>query len=125
MKLRIDGKLNHYYVQTLCMMLFPGVKFSEDEVESPETTVAHVKTEPLLHKTDGAAKEYGIRAEVMLRHAGKCASSVHEMAYSVLYTHEKTEKIAVGHSLRRGVLWECRCFESGGCGYCADKATEV
>ncbi len=96
MKLRIDGKINHYYVQTLCMMLFPGVRFSEDEVESPDATAAYVKTEPLLREAEGAAGEYGIRAEVTLCHAGRCASSVHEMAYSALHTHEKTEKIAVG-----------------------------
>ena len=44
MKLRIDGKINQYYVQTLCMMLFPGVKFAEDEVETPESTSAYVHT---------------------------------------------------------------------------------
>ena len=40
MKLRIDGKINPYYVQTLCMMLFPGVKFSEDELETENLSLA-------------------------------------------------------------------------------------
>ncbi|MBE6657572.1 MAG: coproporphyrinogen dehydrogenase HemZ [Ruminococcaceae bacterium] len=92
MKLRIDGKINQYYVQTLCMMLFPGVKFAEDEIETPDSTAAYVKTEPLY---DGDA-EIGVRASVTLRHDGREASSVHEMCYSALHTHEKTVKIVIG-----------------------------
>ena len=30
MKLIIDGQANVYYVQTLCMIFYPGEKFSED-----------------------------------------------------------------------------------------------
>ena len=30
MKLYIDGNINRYYVQTLCMIFFPGEKFPED-----------------------------------------------------------------------------------------------
>ena len=75
MKLRIDGKINQYYVQTLCMMLFPGVKFAEDEVETPNSTSAYVHTEALCE--DGA--EVGIRASVTLRHDGKEASAQHDM----------------------------------------------
>ncbi len=92
MKLRIDGKINNYYVQTLCMMLFPGVKFAEDEVETPDSTAAYVSTEPM---TDGDA-EVGIHASVTLRYAGEEATVSHDMRYSTLHTHEKTEKIVVG-----------------------------
>ena len=31
MRLYIDGSVNKYYIQTLCMIFFPGSKFSEDE----------------------------------------------------------------------------------------------
>ena len=92
MKLRIDGKINNYYVQTLCMMLFPGVKFAEDEVETPDSTAAYVSTEPM---TDGDA-EVGIHASVTLRYAGEEATVSHDMRYSTLHTHEKTAKIVVG-----------------------------
>ena len=31
MKLNVSGNINQYYVQTLCMIFFPGEHFSEDE----------------------------------------------------------------------------------------------
>ena len=37
MKLFVDGDINAYYVQTLCMLFFPGAKFAENEPDTPET----------------------------------------------------------------------------------------
>ena len=31
MILKVDGNINRYYVQTLCMVFFPGATFGEDE----------------------------------------------------------------------------------------------
>ena len=31
MKLFIDGNINTYYAQSLCMIFFPGAKFAQDE----------------------------------------------------------------------------------------------
>ena len=31
MKIQISGNIGEYYVQTLCMLFFPGVKFSKNE----------------------------------------------------------------------------------------------
>ena len=31
MKIQISGNIGEYYVQTLCMLFFPGVKFSKAE----------------------------------------------------------------------------------------------
>ena len=39
MKLNIEGKVNVYYVQTLCMIFYPGEKFSEDQEIAPDTPV--------------------------------------------------------------------------------------
>ena len=36
MILRIEGSDNAYYIQTLCMIFFPGSKFSENEKPSPD-----------------------------------------------------------------------------------------
>ena len=36
MKLNISGNINTYYVQTLCMIFFPGEKFSDTVIEDPE-----------------------------------------------------------------------------------------
>ncbi len=43
MILRIDGNINRYYVQTLCMAFFPGATFGENEVSAegvPEVNVS-------------------------------------------------------------------------------------
>jgi len=43
MILHVDGKINRYYVQTLCMIFFPGATFGKDEVRGegvPEVNVS-------------------------------------------------------------------------------------
>ena len=46
MKLNVSGNINHYYVQTLCMIFFPGEKFSEgtdtisDGIAVPEISLS-------------------------------------------------------------------------------------
>ena len=42
MKLNVSGNINQYYVQTLCMIFFPGSTFGENEVSGdgiPEVSV--------------------------------------------------------------------------------------
>ena len=36
MILEVNGDINLYYVQTLCMIFFPGAKFSKEEKEDPK-----------------------------------------------------------------------------------------
>ena len=46
MILKVEGNINKYYVQTLCMVFFPGATFGENEVPSlgvPEVTVSVYK----------------------------------------------------------------------------------
>ena len=40
MILKINGSVKPYYIQTLSMIFFPGVKFPEDEEETPDTLKA-------------------------------------------------------------------------------------
>ena len=42
MILRLDPGVNRYYVQTLCMVFFPGAKFAVDEEITPETPIVTV-----------------------------------------------------------------------------------
>ena len=42
MILTVKGEISHYYVQTLCLLFFPGSKFGQDELPSPENPEAHV-----------------------------------------------------------------------------------
>ena len=42
MILRVEGNINRYYVQTLCMVFFPGATFGENElpgIDIPEVNV--------------------------------------------------------------------------------------
>lgn len=45
MILRIEGSTNRYYIQTLCMIFFPGSTFSEDELPSPDVPEIVVRAE--------------------------------------------------------------------------------
>ena len=42
MKIQITGNINEYYVQTLCMLFFPGVKFSKTESTESDGLSAEV-----------------------------------------------------------------------------------
>ena len=44
MKLILDTNVNVNYIQTLCMIFFPGAKFAQDEVVTDETPVVTVTT---------------------------------------------------------------------------------
>ena len=55
MRITIEGDINISYVQNLCLIFFPGQKFSEQESESEETPKAYVKVE---------REEEGVRATV-------------------------------------------------------------
>lgn len=44
MKLILDTDVNVNYIQTLCMIFFPGAKFAQDEVVTDETPVVTVTT---------------------------------------------------------------------------------
>ncbi len=43
MILHIEGDINEYYVQTLCMLFFPGAKFGVSEEVTPDTPVVSVR----------------------------------------------------------------------------------
>ena len=43
MKLFIEGEINTYYVQTLCLLFFPGAKFSQDEMLTEDSDVLTLK----------------------------------------------------------------------------------
>ena len=68
MILHIHGKLKPYYVQTLAMVFFPGVKFPEGEEPSPEIPEGTVTLDE---------DESEVRAVVTLRCGGIRVSGVH------------------------------------------------
>ena len=57
MILHIEGRIKPYYVQTLCMIFFPGVKFPEGEAPGPDVPEAWIRLNE---------EENGVRARVVL-----------------------------------------------------------
>ncbi len=90
MKLYIDGPVNKYYVQTLCMIFFPGIKFSGDEAVTEET--------PQLWVSMTKSSE-GVDAGARFAYQGRSAEATRHYDYREGYTKERIEKIAIGDAV--------------------------
>lgn len=90
MILTIDGEISRTYVQNLCLLFFPGAKFSEHEVATPETPIAHVVMREegnIVYATaDLSIGETTFHGEDSEKHKASL-------------TEERTRKIAVGKAV--------------------------
>ena len=87
MKLILNGTINPYYVQTLCMIFFPGEKFGaaeEDDLSAP------------VLKLDLTETGSGLSASVQVSVDGKQASATKIYEYTEQYDRDKTAKLAAG-----------------------------
>ena len=90
MKVIVDGDINKYYVQMLCMIFFPGAKFAEDEEESPEIPTLEVKV---------VKEPNGVYANAELWHLGRiCSSKKYQECPNGIDIDKKT-KFAVGSAV--------------------------
>lgn len=92
MILHIDGDINKYYVQTLCMVFFPGATFGENEERRegvPEVNVSVYKD----HETNAET------AYVSIRLNDKICESTETVSYSENVTIATHASIAVGRAL--------------------------
>lgn len=98
MILKINGNIKPYYVQTLCMIFFPGVKFPENEELTSETVVAALD----LHETDEV-----VTAHVELSQGEKSVSADASLTWdSTHYDRERQIKIAAGDAfMQAGVAF--------------------
>lgn len=90
MKVYVEGKINLNYVQSLCLMYFPGEKFSETEVESEETPVVSVKM-----KTDDSS----CYAYAQIKMGEITADGESTYKYNETRTALRTEKVAVATAI--------------------------
>jgi len=90
MKVYVEGKINLNYVQSLCLMYFPGEKFSENEVEGEDTPVVSVK----LTNDDKACYAYA-----QIRVGENKAEAECTCAYNETRTALRTEKVAVATAM--------------------------
>ncbi len=90
MKLYIDGPVNKYYVQTLCMIFFPGTRFSDDEQVTEETPQLWISMTKDIEGVDTSAK---------FCYRGETAEAERHYDYREGYTKERVEKIAIGDAV--------------------------
>ena len=87
MKLFISGDINLYYAQTLCMIFFPGAKFSEEEELTESSDVLSLS---VVHSEDG------VNAKAEMKSGGKQSVKEHFEPYREGVTKQRTAKIASG-----------------------------
>lgn len=90
MKLICTDNISKYYLQTLCLLYFPGSKFSENESVTDETPIVTVS----LTEADGTATA---RAEIRI--GDQHAEAEVTEKYKPSQTAIKVQKIAVGKAV--------------------------
>ena len=87
MRLILDGNINIYYVQTLCMIFFPGAKFGAAEQEDPNAPELRLSLTEL---------ENGMEATATVTVDGKSEAATKFWEFSEHHTNEKTAKLVCG-----------------------------
>ena len=87
MKLTVNGDINLSYVQNLCLMFFPGSKFSENEEQSDDLPWAKVTLKRLKN---------GYKAKVALGRLEKSEESTVFVEDNPLYNDKNIAQMAVG-----------------------------
>ncbi len=87
MKIRLESPINKYYVQTLCMIYFPGEHFGEEEEARQDAPTLFLKTESVGE---------GISAYAEMTLGDKVSRAEYFTQYSDIRTKERTLKLAVG-----------------------------
>ncbi len=90
MIINLNGNLNPYYIQTLCMLYFPGVKFPEQEEITPDTFVVAV---------DLTETETGVTAAVSIRQGDTCTQGDWQEDWNTaIGDRDRIRKIAAGRA---------------------------
>lgn len=90
MILNVNGNLNKYYAQTLCMIFFPGADFSEKQKPATEIPVVDFSVE---------TQETGVIVSVKIQHDGKLETAEIKKDFVADQTIEKCIKIAAGSAM--------------------------
>ena len=88
MKLTVTGDINAFYVQTLCMIFFPGEKFVKDQEITEDTPVMDVSV---------VSGDTGCYAKATLSYQGKVAQAEKTIDFAPEVTKLRTAKIAAGN----------------------------
>ena len=90
MILHIEGDLNPYYAQTLCLIYFPGAKFGADEVKTPDTPCVDIYVED---------RADGIYSRATIARGDKSNTADCFVPFSDLFPKERVRKMASGHAM--------------------------
>lgn len=106
MKINIIGDMSEFYVQTLCLIFFPGSKFSENAAHAPNEPQINVKS----IKTD---KGYEAFVDIIM--ASGTFSGHYETPDSTLLSRPSmAEKITVGKAFLEAGSKACSFYPSLG-----------
>ena len=86
MKLHIEGNINAYYVQTLCMIFFPGEKFSAEGEEDAHELYLRINE-----------SEDGVFAAARIICDGKSATAEKALERREDLGADRLKKIVIGH----------------------------
>ena len=92
MILKIHGDINRYYVQTLCMVFFPGSTFGENE--EPGEGVPEATVEVIRDDNDGIVSAY-----VMMKLNDKICEATEKVSLEEEMSIATHEAIAVGRAI--------------------------
>lgn len=93
MKLNVSGNINQYYVQTLCMIFFPGEKFSEDQGAQTDGEAVPELSLTLEENEDGVK----VFAELSLDEKFSSCEKIYPRRDDI--TPDRLKKIAVGDAI--------------------------
>ncbi len=91
MILKVDGNINRYYVQTLCMVFFPGATFGENEQSGDGVPEVSVNVYP--------DAEGGVTAYVSMKLNDKVCDATASVTKDESVTIATHESIAVGRAM--------------------------
>ena len=87
MKLFVEGELNPYYAQTLCLLFFPGAKFSQEEELTDSSDVVKIRM---------TESEEGVTAYAEMTSGGRTVCKERFEPYKSGITKVRAAKIASG-----------------------------
>ena len=93
MKLNVSGNVNQYYVQTLCMIFFPGEKFSQDQGAETDGEAVPELSLTLEENDDGVR----VFAELSLDEKFSSCEKIYPVRDDI--TQDRLKKIAVGDAI--------------------------
>lgn len=88
MKLTVSGDINAFYVQTLCMIFFPGEKFTLDQDVTEDMPIMDISV---------ISGENSCYAKATLTYQGKLSEAEKTINFTPGVTRQRTAKIAAGN----------------------------